>query len=232
MRLLSALLLCCFFSVDMMAQCVAPTITSAPAARYAILPGSTQALSVEATGTDLTYRWYFIFRMSLMESTVGTTQSVSLAPYYPSTTYFVEVSNDCGSVSAQTVVCLIPVVSVSRTNLALSNEIQLSAVLDSRVTDPSYPYTFQWYRGASGDTSSPVGAPFSSEVSAHQTVSALTPATYWVRVDGVCAPYDSDSVTVAGTTPTPAPIPTLSVTMLAALAAALVLVGATVSRPH
>ncbi len=55
------------------------------------------------------------------------------------------------------------------------------------------PLSYQWYRGATGDTSSPVIGGSSSSVS----VSPLATASYWVRVNGQCPPFaDSSSATV------------------------------------
>lgn len=55
------------------------------------------------------------------------------------------------------------------------------------------PLSYQWYRGATGDTSSPVIGAFFSSVS----VSPAANASYWVRVTGQCPPFaDSSSVTV------------------------------------
>lgn len=55
------------------------------------------------------------------------------------------------------------------------------------------PLSYQWYRGATGDTSSPVFGAFSSAVSLNPAAST----SYWVRVTGQCPPFaDSSSVTV------------------------------------
>jgi hypothetical protein len=66
------------------------------------------------------------------------------------------------------------------------------------------PLGYQWYRGATGQTSSPVsgGTSFSIPVSPSSSTS------YWVRVTGQCAPsVDSISVTV---TVNPASCPTVN----------------------
>lgn len=55
------------------------------------------------------------------------------------------------------------------------------------------PLSYQWYRGATGDTSSPlIGGSFSSV-----SVSPSVSTSYWVRVTGQCPPFaDSSSATV------------------------------------
>ncbi|HEX3582295.1 MAG TPA: M57 family metalloprotease [Thermoanaerobaculia bacterium] len=55
------------------------------------------------------------------------------------------------------------------------------------------PFGYQWFRGAAGDTSSPVAGGSSSSVS----VSPAANTTYWVRVTGQCPPFaDSNGAMV------------------------------------
>lgn len=70
--------------------------------------------------------------------------------------------------------------------------------------DPVWGYTatFQWFRGSRGDTSQPLGVP-TRDYTSSISVSATTPAQYWLRVTSACATYDSEAVTVAGGVPTP-----------------------------
>lgn len=54
------------------------------------------------------------------------------------------------------------------------------------------PFSYQWYRGATGDTSNPVGGGSSTLL-----VSPSVSTAYWVRVTGQCPPFaDSSSATV------------------------------------
>lgn len=226
MRAISVAVLFLVVSSSASAQdCVPPVITTAPAPLYAIMPGTTQELSVAATGTDLTYRWFFILRITLSESTVGTTPTITIAPWYPSTTYFVTVSNRCGSVTAQTRLCYIPRTSV-RVMTGMSPVLTIAAYPAAGTVEPvgGNEATFQWFQGPSGDTSHPLGAPTTGML-AHLDVSASTPAQYWVRVTTRCASYDSETVTIGG-----AAVPALSVTLLAALGVALAGIGLMMSK--
>src|SRR5207302_318897 len=55
------------------------------------------------------------------------------------------------------------------------------------------PFTYQWYTGTSGNTSSPIGGATNSTVN----VSPTTTTSYWVRVTGQCAPtVNSNAATV------------------------------------
>jgi len=56
------------------------------------------------------------------------------------------------------------------------------------------PFTYQWYRGASGDTASLVSGGTTATISVSPSIST----SYWVRVTGQCAPSaDSNSVLVS-----------------------------------
>ncbi len=71
-----------------------------------------------------------------------------------------------------------------------------AVVLSVAATSPT-PVTYQWYRGISGDTSSPVAG----ATAATYTTPPLTATTsYWVRARNDCGAADSDTatVTVAG----------------------------------
>jgi hypothetical protein len=66
-----------------------------------------------------------------------------------------------------------------------------TAVLSMTALGPT-PLSYQWYQGASGDTSTPVGTNASSF-----TTPALTVATaYWVRVSNACGQADSTTATI------------------------------------
>ncbi|MEZ5316895.1 MAG: CAP domain-containing protein [Vicinamibacterales bacterium] len=66
------------------------------------------------------------------------------------------------------------------------------------------PLTYQWYRGASGATSSPV----SGATSPGFTTPALTATTsYWARVTNAYGHADSSAATVTVTAPAPSPPP-------------------------
>jgi hypothetical protein len=65
-------------------------------------------------------------------------------------------------------------------------------------------FSYQWYTGASGNTSNPVAGGTNAQIS----VSPTTTTNYWVRVTGQCAPVaDSTTVTV---TVAPCTAPTIS----------------------
>ena len=57
------------------------------------------------------------------------------------------------------------------------------------------PYSYQWYQGISGDTSSPVG----SNSNFYTTPALTTAGSYWVRVINSCGMANSTTATIAVT---------------------------------
>ncbi|HEX9983066.1 MAG TPA: FG-GAP-like repeat-containing protein [Thermoanaerobaculia bacterium] len=82
--------------------CTAPAITAQPASRT-ITAGQTTTLSVTATGTaPLSYQWYIGSSGSTTSPIAGATgPSVTVNPQ-TSTSYWVRVTNSCGSVNSTT----------------------------------------------------------------------------------------------------------------------------------
>ena len=72
------------------------------------------------------------------------------------------------------------------------------------------PLSYQWYRGASGDTSQPVSGATSSTLS---VLNVTTTAQYWVRVSNSAGSADSTAATITpAATPIPTSIPTNTAT--------------------
>jgi hypothetical protein len=83
--------------------CTLPVITTPPAS-LSVGIGSSATLSVTATGTaPLTYQWY---RGTHPDTTnpAGTTASITTGPITANTSFWVRVSNSCGSVDSSTAV--------------------------------------------------------------------------------------------------------------------------------
>jgi YD repeat-containing protein len=165
-----------------------------------MMRGSTTSIWVTTTGTNLTYQWYY--------GTSGDTTSfvangggsvVTVTPQNP-TNYWVRVTGSCGlPVNSPTVtvnVCAAPAITTQpqSTSIFSGGTATLSVAASEATTQA---VTYQWYRGSSGDTSTPVGP--NSPTSTSFTTPPLTIATsYWVRVScGVCAPADSQTATVS-----------------------------------
>lgn len=178
-----------------------PTITTQPISQT-IISGSTATMTVEVSGTaPFTYQWYR-GNVGTTTAPVGTNPGSYTTPTLTATTrYWVKVSNGSGEVSSSS--CIITIgVAPSITTQPTSTTIDSgSTATFSVVAIGSTPLTYQWYRGAVGTTTSPVGTN-----SASFTTSSLTATTtYWVRVSNIAGNVNSTLATVtvtAVTTPT------------------------------
>jgi hypothetical protein len=173
-----------------------PAITTQPASR-SIDSGQTATLSATATtsGGTLSYQWYE-GASGITTTPAGTNSPTFTTPPLTATkSYWVRVSNECGNVAsnAATVTVCIPPAIGTQPAPATINSGQ-TATLTVTATG-SGPYTYQWYEGASGVTTTPVGTN-----SASFTTPALTATkTYWVRVTSTCngsVPVNSNAATV------------------------------------
>lgn len=155
--------------------------------------GGTVELVVAATGQDLTYQWFTGNSGDTGSPIPGATSaSYQTPPVNSNTNYWVRISNTYGSADSQT----IQVVLITKPIITLPPASQTAAPGESAAISISASgqfLTYQWYRGPSADTSSPVpGATGSSLV----TAPVQTNLSYWVRVNNAAGSIDSQSVTV------------------------------------
>lgn len=162
---------------------VPPSITTQPASQT-VDYGQTATLSVAATGTaPLTYQWYQGQSGDTTTPVAGATASSFTTPALTtSTSYWVQVSNIVAggainsSTAAVTVNILTPPV-ITTQPAAVAITVGQSATLTVSATGTP-PLTYQWYQGATGDTSTPVAGATAASVAV--TPSATT--SYWVQV--------------------------------------------------
>jgi hypothetical protein len=166
---------------------VAPSINVQPAS-VSILSGSTATLTVATSGTaPLTYQWY---QGAVGNTTmpVGTNAFTFITPALTETTSFwVRVSNSVGSVdSAPATVTIAVAPTIDAQPSSMSMIIGSTATL-TVAANGTAPLTYQWYQGAVGTTTTPVGTN-----SASYTTPFLTATTsYWVRVSNIAGSVDS-----------------------------------------
>jgi len=188
-------------SLATVSMAVAPAISTQPASSV-IVSGQTATLSVVATGTaPLTYQWYQ-GAVGTTTTPVGTNSASFTTPALTATTtYWVRVSNTAGNVNSAlaTVTVNSPVVAPSITAQPVSTGIISGQTATLTVTSTgSAPLTYQWYQGAVGTTTTPVGTN-----SASFTTPALTATTpYWVRVSNSAGSVNSTQVYVTVNPPT------------------------------
>jgi hypothetical protein len=172
----------------------APSVTGQPQSQT-VQSGQSATLSVTATGmTPLYYQWYQGSSGDTSQP-VGTNASSFTTPALTATTsYWVRVSNAGGHADSATAIVLISSSTPSITTQPQSQSIASGQTATLTVTATgATPLYYQWYSGASGDTSQPVGMNASSF-----TTPALTAATrYWVRVFNAYGQADSATATVS-----------------------------------
>jgi hypothetical protein len=175
------------------APCSPPSITSQPQSQ-SIPSGQTATLSVSAAGTTpLSYQWYQ-GTSGDTSTPVGNANNFTTPPLTSITSYWVRVSNACGEADSVTATVSINIIAPSITSQPQSQTVQSgqTATLYVSATGTA-PLSYQWYKGASGDTSTPVGTNASSF-----TTPALTATTsYWVRVSNSGGHTDSVTATVS-----------------------------------
>jgi formylglycine-generating enzyme required for sulfatase activity len=169
---------------------VRPSISTQPASAT-INAGGTSLLTVVATGPSLSYQWY---RGAVGSTTnpVGTNSASFTTPSLnDTTTYWVRVSNTAGSADSSLATISIRPFITTQPGSPTINSGSTSTL--SVVAGGSSPLTYQWYRGAVGVTTTPVGTNSSS----FTTPSLTDTATYWVRVSNSVGTIDSQVSTIS-----------------------------------
>ncbi len=193
--------------------CFAPVITAQPAST-SITAGAQATLTVTTSGGTVspTYQWYIGNPPDdTHPAPNGTTSSLTVMPA-ATTTYYVRLTvcgpQDSNAATVTVTACTPPSAPVPVAAPSTITSGQSSTITETPVG--SGPFTYQWYSGNSGVTTSPIGGSTSNNAI---TVSPSTDTKYWVRVTGQCAPVaDSPavSVTVAPCVPPAASTPIAS----------------------
>ena len=180
--------------------CITPGIATQPASQT-INSGATATLTVTANGTGpFNYQWYE-GASGTTTTPVGTNNSSFTTPALTtSKSYWVKVTSTCtGTVSVNSntaMICISPSIATQ----PASQTIGTGATATLTVTPGGTgPFSYQWYEGTSGTTTTPVGTNSSSF-----TTPALTATkSYWVRVTSTCNganSVNSNTATVTVTT--------------------------------
>ena len=183
--------------------CNAPSAPAPIASPTSIAAGQSSTLSESPTGSGpFTYQWYSGNSGQTGNPIGGATSnnSISVSPS-ATTSYWVRVTGQCAPPAdspATTVTvnpCVPPAASTPFASPGSINTGQSSTISVS--ASGTGPFTYQWYSGNSGVTTSPIGGSTSNNFI---TVSPTADTKYWVRVTGFCAPpSDSAAVTVTVT---------------------------------
>jgi hypothetical protein len=167
------------------AACTPPSIGTQPQSQ-SITSGSSATLSVAASGTNLSYQWY----AGTTAINGATSTSVTVSPT-TTTSYFVRVSNSCGTVDSATAtvtVCTPPSISTQPQSQSITSGASATLSVAASGTNLSY----QWYAGTTA---------INGATSTSITVSPTTTTSYFVRITNSCGTVDSATATVTVCTP-------------------------------
>ncbi|HSY51592.1 MAG TPA: hypothetical protein VLC46_22510 [Thermoanaerobaculia bacterium] len=163
-----------------------PVITTQPA-NVTIASGST-TLSVVSNLPGSTYQWYVGASGTTTSPISGATSaSVTVSPG-TTTSYWCRVSGSCATANSNTAtvtICSPPAITHQPTN-SVAQSGQLNVLT---VTATGTNLTYQWYMGASGDTSNPMSGRTTSTLQNNLTSSVQ----YWVKVSGTCGSVNSSA---------------------------------------
>jgi YD repeat-containing protein len=187
--------------------CQPPAIVQASQGASIVL-GTSFTLGVNATGMNLTYQWYTGATGNISSPIAGATAAtLTVSPSNP-TNYWVRITGSCGTKDSATMVvtvCARPMISAQPQNVTIFSGATATLTVTA-MDDTTTPLAYQWYRGAAGDMSNPVG----TNSPAYTTPALTSETSYWVRIScGVCTPTDSDAAIVSMCTypPTHTPPP-------------------------
>ncbi|HLX72998.1 MAG TPA: Ig-like domain-containing protein, partial [Verrucomicrobiae bacterium] len=155
----------------------ASTLVSTPPRDQTVCPGQMAQFSVAATGTDLTYQWYYeASQLTGQTNNVLTLNGVTAAS---AGTYSVVIVGACGSAVTNSAVLTVNQ-NVSVAPLPnVTNLIGGNAVFTA-VASGTGPFAYQWYQGAN---------PLAGQTNSILTLNNLQPAnggSYSVSVTGQC----------------------------------------------
>ena len=156
---------------------------------------------MSAAGTPpLTYQWYQGAQILGWTPVGPNAPTFTTSALTVSISFYVQVSNFCGSVASAVATVTVTCAPPSITTQPQSQTIQSgqSAALSVSATGTA-PLSYQWYQGSSGDTSNPVG----TNASSLTTPSLTAAASFWVRVSNSCGHADSATATVTIGLPPP-----------------------------
>ena len=159
--------------------CPNPSIAAQPTART-ITAGQPTTFSVTATNAT-SYQWYQ-GAAGVTTTPVGTNSSSLTVTPAATASYWVRITNSCGSTNsaaAAVTVCVPPSIATQPASQTINSGMTATLTV---AASGSGPFAYQWYEGASGVTTTPVGTNSSS----FTTPALAATKSYWVRVTSAC----------------------------------------------
>lgn len=128
---------------------------------------------------------------AIMNSSVSTAYGYTLQPWDVNAAQSVYPGGSCGPT------CNPPVITSQPQSATISSGSRTLSVTATGTT----PFTYQWYVGASGNTSNPISGATGSSLQVTPTATT----SYWVRVSNACGTVNSATATITVTPPTGSP---------------------------
>jgi hypothetical protein len=177
-----------------------PAITTNPAS-ITINSGATTTLTVAASGTPPpTFQWYAGASGVITSPVSGATSASFTTPVLTaSASYWARATNASGSANS-TAASISVRIPPAITTAPVSTTINSGGAATFTVAATGTTPTFQWYKGASGVTTTPI----TGATGTTYTTPALTAtSTYWVRATNAAGVADSGTVTATVNAPPP-----------------------------
>jgi len=179
--------------------CDEPVITTEPASQT-VTPNTSVTLSAAGNGTTpITWQWYRATTVGDTSQPVGTNSpSFTTGPLTTTTSYWVRMSNACGSDNSVLATITVSATCVqpaftgqpSTVSVALNQATTLAVSVNGTA-----PISYQWYRGSASDTSQPIAG---ANAASYNTGNFTAPGTYrfWVRATNCNGTKTADSQTI------------------------------------
>lgn len=190
-------------------ECPKPAFTTQPLSQN-VNTNATVTLTVTTTSnTTVTYQWYR-GEVGVTTNPVGTNSPSFTTPALTQTTsYWVRATNNCGATNSNGATLTVgqACLPLSIASLPGIVNVDIGSGVTLNVTPAGTgPFTYQWYRGESPDTTNPIANGVASSLPL-PNFEAIGTFRYWVKVTDACQQsVNSATVTVVvgcGTITTP-----------------------------
>jgi hypothetical protein len=181
-------------------QCFAPTIVTQPQGS-SINSGGTANLTVTPGGAGpFTYQWFIGVKGDHTNpATNGTSQNFTTPALTQPTSFWVKVSNACGSVQSDAATINIngvrPLPSISNPPQNITLGIGESPDVTLTINDAT---SMQWYQGQPGDTSHPLAGATTPKLPSDVVLSTGL-NTFWIQMMNACGTSNSGAVNITVT---------------------------------
>ncbi|HKO00429.1 MAG TPA: hypothetical protein VJ032_01980, partial [Thermoanaerobaculia bacterium] len=177
--------------------CTAPAIAVQPTGGD-IMSGSTAVLFVADTGTKPeSYQWFEGTTGDATKPALNANAASFTTPLLlNSTSFWVRITNDCGTVDSASARLNVVSTCVAATILALPQDqtVASGATATLTVVATGTSLVYQWYEGPLFDFTKPLGGSASTFI----TPPITAPSQFWVRVTAPCGnAVNSNTITIS-----------------------------------